>query len=363
MWMPVRGKAGWTVMAHANAFLTYNQQGGPRGAGKFESQNWLMLMEERRVDSATVNFRQMFSAEPLTAPHPGFPELFQTGETYHGRPLVDHQHPHDVIGELAALITVPVFEKVSWLIYGGAAGEPALGPTAFTHRASAMELPPAPLGHHLQDSTHIAFGVVTTGLVMGPVKVEGSAFNGREPDERRWNFDFGPLDSFSGRVAVALGRNWTAQYSYGHLVHPEALEAGNINRQTASVNYNRPMRAGYWTSTLLWGRNHKAIEGTNQNGFLLESALNFRLKNYVFTRLELVDKDELFPDVEPRQSFRIGAYSFGAERDLVQSTKGRIGVGAAMTFYSKPSALDAVYGDNPVSFQVFLHFRPPLMKH
>src|SRR6201986_3454430 len=161
MWMTQRG--GWDVMAHGVVFLDYNQQGGPRGAGKAESVNWLMTMEQHKLGKGTLLFPQMFSAESLTSPHPGFPELFQTGETYHGEPLVDHQHPHNVFAELSLDYTHPIgdqtsWEKLSWLFYGAAAGEPALGPVAYIHRASAAELPMAPLAHHLQDSTHISFG-------------------------------------------------------------------------------------------------------------------------------------------------------------------------------------------------------------
>src|SRR5215471_15561043 len=167
MWMTRRGQ--WDLMAHGIVFLTYNQQGGPRGVGKAESVNWLMFMEQHRMGKGTVLFRQMFSAESLTAPHPGFPELFQTGETYHGQPLVDHQHPHNVFAELALCYTHPIGEKVTWLFYGGPSAEPALGPVAYLHRASAAELPLAPLSHHFQDSTHTSFGVVTTGFIIDRV--------------------------------------------------------------------------------------------------------------------------------------------------------------------------------------------------
>src|ERR1700688_4273489 len=82
-WMWMRG--GWELMAHGTIFTDYNQQGGPRGGGaKAESVNVGMLMEQRKLGRGTILFRQMFSAESLTSPHPGFPELFQTGETYHG---------------------------------------------------------------------------------------------------------------------------------------------------------------------------------------------------------------------------------------------------------------------------------------
>ena len=357
-WMKMSG--GWMLMAHGQLFLTYNQQGGPRGAGKIESENWLMTMEEHSLGRARIQLRQMLSAEPLTAPHPGFPELFQTGETYHGAPLVDHQHPHDVFGELAAHIDVPLSDWVSWFVYGGPAGEPALGPVAFLHRPSAQENPAAPLGHHLQDSTHISYGVITSGLDLGQnLQLEASAFNGREPDEQRYNFDLAPLDSWSFRLSAELTSDWMASYSYGHLVHPEALEPGDINRQSASLMYTRPLRRGYWASSLIWGRNHRDVDGANRNSYLLESTLNFAEKNYAFTRMELVDKDELF--VAPEANYLIGAFTFGGVRDLVHNRTGQIGLGADVTLYSKPAALDAAYGNRPVSFQVFLRFRPGKM--
>ncbi|MBI1741311.1 MAG: hypothetical protein HYR57_10595 [Candidatus Koribacter versatilis] len=356
LWM--KPLAGWDLMAHGALFVDYNQQGGPRGAGKAESVNWLMLMEQHPVGRGTVLFRQMFSAESLTAPHPGFPELFQTGETYHGQALVDHQHPHNVFAELSLYYTRPISEKVSWLFYGGPVAEPALGPVAFMHRASAAELPMAPLSHHLQDSTHTSFGVVTTGLIVDRFKIEGSLFNGREPNEQRYGIQLAALDSWSARLSVAPTRNWTAQYSYGRLEHPEALEPGSERRQTASIEYARPFERGSWATSAVWGRKHKELENRNLNSYLLESTLNFKARSYAFSRIELADKDELFPDDPLRPNFRVGAYTFGGARDLVQSRLWQLALGADLTFYSKPSALNSAYGDYPVSFQIFLRFRP-----
>ena len=360
-WMTSR--ADWDLMAHGVLFLTYNQQGGPRGVGKAESVNILMLMEQHKLGKGTLLLRQMFSAESLTSPHPGFPELFQTGETYHGQPLVDHQHPHNVFAELAAYYSRPITEKVSWQLYGGPSAEPALGPVTYIHRASAAELPAAPLSHHLQDSTHTSFGVVTTGLTIDRFKFEGSVFNGREPNEDRWSIQLGALDSWSARAWVAASRNWTVQYSYGRLLHPEAAEPGNEKRQSASVEYDRPFAEGNWATSLIWGRKHKDETATNLNSYLLESTVNFKRSNYAYTRLELVDKDELFPNAPVHPAYRIGAYTFGGVRDLVQSRKWQLGLGADVTFYSKPAVLDSAYGANPVSFRVFLRVRPALTKH
>jgi hypothetical protein len=361
MWMTSSGD--WDLMAHGVVFLTFNHQGGPRGAGKAESVNYLMTMEQHSLGNGTLLLRQMFSAESLTSPHPGFPELFQTGETYHGQPLVDHQHPHNVFAELSAFYSIPITEKTSWLIYGGPAAEPALGPVTYIHRASAAELPAAPLGHHMQDSTHTSFGVVTTGIAVDRLKIEGSVFNGREPNEKRYSIQLAALDSWSLRASAAPTRNWTAQYSYGRLMHPEAAEPGNEKRQTASLEYNRPFAEGNWATSLVWGRKHKEIDGSNQNSYLLESTLNFMRRNYAYTRLELVDKDELFLESPVHPSFRIGAYTFGGVRDLVQNEIGQIGLGADVTFYSKPGALDPIYGSNPISFRIFVRLRPGQSHH
>ncbi|MGA8867680.1 MAG: hypothetical protein WB510_11960 [Candidatus Sulfotelmatobacter sp.] len=360
-WMWMRG--GWSVMAHGVIFADYNQQGGPRGTGKAESVNWGMLMEQHTLGAGTILFREMFSAESLTSPHPGFPELFQTGETYHGQALVDHQHPHNVFAELAALYTLPLARNFSWELYGGPSAEPALGPVTYIHRDSASELPLAPLSHHLQDSTHTSFGVVTTGFVIDRVKLEASAFNGREPNEERWSIQRAALDSWSGRASIAPWRNWTAQYSVGRLEHPEALEPGSQWRQTASVEYDRPLTQGNWATSLVWGRVHKIADGANLNSYLVESTLNFLRRDYAFTRLELVDKDELFPQAAVHPAYRIGAYTFGGERDLVQNHAWQLGLGADVTVYSKPVALNAAYGSYPVSFQIFLRLRPGLRAH
>jgi hypothetical protein len=361
IWMT--SHSGWDLMAHGTLFLTYNQQGAPRGAGKAESVNYLMLMEQHKLGRGTLLLRQMFSAESLTSPHPGFPEIFQTGETYHGQPLVDHQHPHNVFAELAAQFTLPVSEKVSLLFYGGPVAEPALGPVMYLHRESASENPAAPLSHHLQDSTHTSFGVITTGVVIQRLKLEASAFNGREPGEQRWKIQPAALDSWSLRASVAAARNWTAQYSYGRLEHPEALEPGSEFRQTASVEYNRPLAEGNWATTLVWGRKRKLADESVQNSYLFESTLNFREKNYAFTRFELVDKDELFPQALTHASDRIGAYTFGGVRDFIHNEQWQVGLGADVEIYTKPAVLNPVYGERPVSFHVFLRVRPGRSGH
>jgi hypothetical protein len=361
----------WLLMFHYNVFAGVNSQTGPRGVTKVESANWFMPMAVRRVGNGTLELRGMFSFEPFTFPPGGSPLLFQTGESYKGQPLVDHQHPHDLVMELSARYTVPLGDRATWFTYVGYPGEPALGPTAFMHRVSASENPTAPLSHHLQDSSHISFGVFTTGVTYRGFKLEGSVFNGREPDENRYNFEAHPWNSRSVRLSYAPNRNWSAQVSYGFLRDPEALEPGDVRRTTASVTYNRPLKEGNWATSLIWGRNHESHDQEifNLNGYIAESTVNYR-KNYFYTRLELSDKNQLLSDsdrerlaiTEHHPSFRIGAYTFGGARDIWTREKLSVAIGGDITFYTKPAILDAIYGDHPVGYHLFLRLRPGKMK-
>jgi mono/diheme cytochrome c family protein len=374
----------WTVMLHGELKTGFNYQSGPRGVGKAESQNYLMVMASRKLAGGEFMLRGMFSAEPLTIPHGGSPQLFQVGETYRGQPIVDAQHPHDLFMELAASYTYPISEQVAVQFYGGPVAEPALGPTAFMHRASASENPASPLGHHWQDSTHISHGVFTTAITAWRFKIEGSVFNGREPDEDRVALDFGPMDSWSTRLWFTPTRNWAMQFSHGHLIEPEAHEPINISRTTASISYNRQWSDGNWASSLIWGRN-STIHG-DSNTYLFESTVNFIKKNYFYTRLELADREGLLqenifgkPSLEPNRlfpalsglngetefepQFRIAAFTFGGVRDVISTSKLLVGIGADLTFYHQPGALKTVYGNNPIGAHFFIRLRPGKMQH
>jgi len=372
MHMYYRVAGEWLLMFHFNLTAGLNSQGGPRGVTKFDSQNWFMPMAYRKVGRGTLQLRGMFSAEPFTFPPGGSPLLFQTGETYKGRPLIDKQHPHDLFMELSAQYTHPLGERGTWFTYFGYPGEPALGPVAFMHRMSASENPSATLAHHLQDSTHISFGVLTTGFTYRRLKLEGSIFNGREPDESRYDFDSHKWNSRSARLSFMPNKNWAAQVSYGFLRSPEAQEPdADIRRVTASVQYNKSFDRGNWASAFVWGRNHVSEHGETRdlNSYTLESTINFLDKNYLYTRLELVDKDELLGDedrallgiTEHHPSFRVGAYTFGGARDLWNTDELSFAVGSDLTFYSKPAALGPIYGQRPVSWKLFFRIRPGKM--
>jgi len=373
MYMQHWSKNDWLLMFHYNLFVDVNHQGGPRGVTKFESANWFMPMAYHKLGKGTLQLRAMLSAEPFTFPPGGSPLLFQTGETYKGQPLIDRQHPHDLFMELSAQYTHPLGDHGTWFTYFGYPGEPALGPVAFMHRASASENSSATLAHHLQDSTHISFGVLTTGFTYRWFKFEGSIFNGREPDENRYDFDAHKWNSRAARLWFMPNRNWTLQVSHGFLRSPENQEPNvDVRRSTASLQNNRKFNRGNLASAFIWGRNHVSGHDDgiiNLNSYTAESTVQFLDKNYLYTRLELVDKDDLLRPsdravlgiVQHHPVFRIGAYTFGGARDVWNTNKVSLAIGGDVTFYSKPSILDPIYGDNPVSWKLFVRIRPAKM--
>jgi hypothetical protein len=359
-------KGNWHLMLHGEAFLNELQQSGPRGADKFFSTNWFMGMAQRRVGHGTFTLRAMLSLEPATVSERRYPLLFQQGETAFGRPIVDGQHPHDLFMELAALYDYKIGDRALLSFYAAPMGDPAIGPTAYPHRASAGEDPVATLGHHLEDSTHIAADVVTAGFTYRNVRLEASGFHGREPDESRWNLDSGGLDSWSSRLTVNPGPNWSAQYSISQLHSPEALNPSeDVQRMTASVMYNRPLSSGNWTTTLLWGRNRSLGEHTIGNGYLLESTLHFYSRNSVWTRVENVDRtNELLlnggqppPGFEERPLARVQAYTAGYDREIGHIPHLSTALGGQVTWYGVPEILKSTYAPHPIGVMLFLRVR------
>ena len=158
------------------------------------------------------------------------------------------------------------------------------------HRPSAQSDPLAPLGHHWQDATHISFGVVTGGIYSRSWKIEGSAFNGREPDENRWNLDMRGLDSYSGRVTINPLREWSFSGWYGYLASPEELHPDeSVHRYGVSALHDgRGFRGGRWSNALLAGVN--AHGGHSEASFLVETNFEIGSRNSVFGRIESVRK-------------------------------------------------------------------------
>jgi len=354
MFMPRIGS--WNLMLMGQAFVVDTQQSGPRGGDKFFSTNWFMAGAEHRLGRGSFMVELMISLEPATITNRFYPELFQTGETAYGRPIIDGQHPHNFIMGLGLDYARPLGDNFLLQFYVAPVGDPALGPVAFPHRSSAAELPQAPLGHHWQDSTHIADDVVTVALKRDWFRLEASGFHGAEPGENRWIIQQGAIDSWSTRFSVTPSKDLVAQVSVGRIDHPEALEPGNVVRATASISYSRPLAAGgAWASSLIWGRNHETFTHRNLNSFLAESVLPLRGGNFLTGRFEVVDKDELFASGDV---YRIAAFTAGFTHDLPPLLRGvETGVGANLTTYRIPTAITPYYGDHPFGVDIYLRLR------
>jgi hypothetical protein len=352
------------LMQDGIVFAAFNHQGGPRGGDQFFAPNWWMGMASRNTTKGRVTLNAMFSLDPATVGTDGYRELFQVGEALDGKPLIDRQHPHDFFMQLAAIWRVPITASTGLTIAGGPAAEPALGPVAFMHRASAADNPTAPLSHHTFDSTHIAFGVVTAAVGHGPWVLEGSVFNGREPDQYRWDFDFGRLDSMSARLWFRPNDEWELQASTGHLVDPEELEPGqNILRSTASAAWTRKNGSAFSAVTLGVGRND--TDHGARHAVFIEGA-HHSDANTVYGRFEalqvetaLLQSGAVVDGAAADIKDPVFALTIGGVRDVLAWSGFEGGIGADVTFFGVPSSLQSQYSAHPVSFHIFFRLRPP----
>lgn len=381
------------MMLHGVAFVQYDKQGftkrSNREDAQFGSVNWGMLMASRALAGGTFTLRSMVSLEPWTVTTRGYPLLLQSGEAVNGQPLHDRQHPHDLFMEMAGLYERALTPRMAFSLYVAPVGEPALGPVAFPHRPSAQNDPLATLAHHWQDATHISFGVITGGLFTRRVKVEGSIFNGREPDENRTNFDYKgrSLDSYAGRITVNPSTHWSLSGAYGYLKSPEGLDPDvSQHRVTASALYGRALRTdGDLAAALLYGANKESDEDHLSHSVGLEANANLDRRNAVFVRVEWVQKSArdlalhiqggppvyvdgtgnlpVLPTPLPADaSFNVSALSLGYVREIGAFGGGTIGLGARGTVNVIPAALEPYYGTRtPLGTSVYLRVRPMRM--
>ena len=421
--MLMTDRGAWRLMLHANVFIANTQQqaNSPRNRDAFFSTNWFMPMAERNFGAngrgGELTLRTMFSLEPATIGDRNYPELFQQGETAYGNPIVDGQHPHDFFMEVAALYDLPLSPHTLLSFYGAPIGDPAIGPTAYPHRQSASEDPIAALGHHQQDSTHIAFNVLTGGLTYRIARIEFSGFHGGEPDEHRWAFQPSPnghaIDSYSTRLTISPSPDLTGQYSIAHITSPEALYPGeNQQRQTASIMYHHTVhsKAAAPASTLsmpgmnmndmpgmdmnstkqgsaahspppmhmvpdprtdlattfLWGRARSLTDNSKENSYLAEALLRFASTNYIWTRIENAGRSNellLTPGTPLPPNFietpigHVAAYTLGYDHDLPFGRHILIAPGAQLTIYRTPELLRPTYGNTPTAETIFIRFR------
>jgi len=360
-WLPAASPMAMRSLGSRNGFdfnamglltLNYAAAGGNRGESQLFSTSMGMVMAQR----GNLNLRAMGSLDPIFDGQHGYPLLFQTGETAHGEPLKDRQHPHDLWMEISATYQSPLRDGWAGFVYLAPVGEPALGTSAFQHRPSSLDNPEAPITHHWNDGTHITYGVITAGLTYGDRwKFDASAFNGREPNENRFDFDPIRLNSYSARISYNPTRQWAFSASHGYLHSPEALSpTDNQHRTVGSALYEN----GEYSVGLVFGRNDHGDHATD--AWNLEGSRH-RGPDTWFSRLEWVDKDELV-DV-PAGNYRIGKWSIGYIRTIRTTDGYDIGIGSTIGIYSVPSGLRPAYGANPVSFGLFLRIRPRFMDH
>ncbi|MFD1611808.1 hypothetical protein ACFSCW_08345 [Sphingomonas tabacisoli] len=358
----VMGQAGgWSTMLHGFATLTYDNQGGPRGDEKVFVASMIGAMAQRPAGEGTLTLKAMGSLDPLMGKR-GYPLLLATGETADGKTeLVDRQHPHDLFMELSATYSRPLGEKLSGFLYFGLPGEPALGPATYMHRFSGLANPEAPIAHHWLDSTHVTFGVATAGLVYDRLKLEGSVFTGREPDENRYDIERPRFDSWSVRATWNPTDNLSMQVSHGRLNSPEQLHPEeDVRRTSASVTWNLPIGGkGNWQSTFAWGRNDPSggHHTHTTDAFLLDSAVQLG-RWTLFGRAENVDKDELFAEGDPLEGrvFNVSKLSLGGYHS-VPVGKVSLDLGGLVSTYDLPKAIQPDYGKSPTSFMLFTRLR------
>jgi hypothetical protein len=343
----------------------FNDQGGPRGGDEFKVPNWWMGMLSHQRGRHELALNMMFSLDPATVGEEGYGEIFQVGEVLDGKPLIDRQHPHDLFMQLAASWRVSFSERTALMLSGGPAGEPTLGPVAFMHRPSASNLVLAPLGHHTFDSTHISFGVLAASVDYGRWTFEGSVFNGREPDEHRWDFDFGAMDSVAGRVWFRPAPGWEAQVSSGYLRDPEALTPGDAVRTTASLAWLKQDGADFRAFAMGYGVN--AAHDERRHGVFGEYSIE-KGPNGVTGRLEFqqVETAALLTGEVPGDDHHdavppalVTAMSLAGTRRFLTVRGFEAALGAQVVFHVTPEVLQPTHGDAPVSWQVFLRVRLP----
>ena len=347
----------WMVMLHGKVSGIADWQSGPRGDNQVFSTSMMMAMASRDLANGdTLGLKAMLSGDPFMGRR-GYPLLLASGETADGvTHLVDRQHPHDLFMELAASYSHPVSQGDSVFLYAGYPGEPALGPSAYMHRVSALDNPMTPIAHHWLDSTHIAFGVVTAGWVHEDWKLEVSQFTGREPDQYRFNFDPARFDSTSLRLSWNPSSNWSLQVSHGWLTSPEGLDPSLDERRfTASATYFNRFDFGSVAATLAFGNKH-LTDGTDENAVLIEAEYKPDDAWTLFARGETIESKELLPGGEIRGS---GEISLGAIHDwpIFNSSGGehwKFGLGGLYAFDFAPSSPTAGYGSAPHGAMAFV---------
>jgi len=389
---------GWSVAAHAHLTLAARRDPPPRGQTELFGTNMVGASLARPIGKGRLELSLMGSLEPLLGAD-GYPLLLQTGETADGATLlVDRQHPHDMLMAVDASYSFPLVAGWAARVYAAPVGAPTLGPELFMRRASAGPNPTAPISHHFLDATHITHGVVALGVGTDWLTVEGSIFNGREPDRHRWTPDGLALDSYAARLTVEPHESVSLQASMGELSEPERLHPGiDLRRTTLSASHTLVAGSTTWATTVAWGRNRweeavitfsptppapapSVISGTlevrpqfhltgddhehpsivlvpelSQSAWLAETAWSAG-GLHLFARYEQVQKNELFPEFDPRHRnlYDVSKLELGLLRSIGLGEAWRMGIGGSVSLHRVDRALEPIYGDRPRSYMLFV---------
>jgi hypothetical protein len=352
----------WGFMARGNIFAGYNWASSDRGGHRFVSVNSILFMIWHNLWGGEILPRVILSWEAATIKN-GYPLVGQTGDTVEGKAFHDRQFPQDLFSEIAVMYTRPIHDEIALQLYLALAGEPALGPGSYLYRVSAVSDPLAPLSYALQDSPRVSAGVITAGIFTPELKLEVSWFNGREPDDRRWDLDLNVPDSVSTRLTYNPTPSWSAQVSYAYFHGPDELAPGvPFHRLTASATYNR--RAGpeaNWASTLVVGQSYEH-NGPVMSSVLAETNWNFDGHQTLFGRVEYTEKTAralAVEDVAPSRRYQVGNVTLGYVyyfRPMLSLAPG-IGVRTSMT--PLDTDLAPLYGTRlPVGVMGYAQLRP-----
>ena len=301
----------------------------------------------------------MFSLEPFTLRDIGSPQVFQTGETFNGAPLIDYQHPHDLIMNLGGAYSRAVRRDDGDAWRRTAVGPAPIGPPVFMHRPSAIDNPQAPLSHHYLDATHITPGVVSIGVERSGFSLEAGAFHGQEPDENRLDLDTAALDSYSVRASWADGP-WQFQISGADLKTPERKSPYDATRLTASASYFKgdERRSIAWTGGVRpeprGVREARGVPARSHEARRHERVLHARRK-----RREGHPRRRLSPDRRGAHASPVACRRADARLHAATSWPAPLapfGLGGDITGYLVPANLKESYG-SPWSFHVFIRYR------
>ena len=354
---PMLMSGEWMLMAHGTVNFVEDHQSGPRGNDKAFVSGMLMGMARRPLGEGTLQFRAMLSPDPTMGPA-GYPLLLATGETANGRtPLVDRQHPHDLVMELSASISHDLSAHSSVFLYADCLANPRSARRRSCIGRRSSNSPEAPITHHWFNSTHISFGVITAGLVIDRLKVEASRFNAREPDHHRWNIETGPLNSTSFRISWNPGRTLAIEGSWGYFKDPEQLEPGvDQRRLSASVLWADEVAPGWHAATTLaWGR--KSANLDHDDALAAEASLK-HAQWTLFGRAEMIENRELLGLGQRSPAYPVGKLSLGGVRDFTVADHLSFGVGGLFSVNFLPDALAPLYGGhNPLGAMGFVRLR------